>query len=213
MFFSRKIHNLKAVKNIRAGAKSKIVCFGDSITWGYFFGTQSNLNYPKSLQQKIKKNYPKSKVNIINEGHNGWTSSDAVGYMKHIIKLKPDLVIVMFGINDVMKNITLKEYLSNMKCIIKIIKDFGSDVLVLSPTKINRKINISLNIYSEKVLKLAKRNFVNFIDIRKIMQQILDIGGFEQNDFISVDTVHLKKDKYKIISNIVYKNMFNKNAL
>lgn len=213
MFFSKKTNNLKAVKKIKTGERSKIICFGDSITWGYFFGTQSNLNYPKSLQQKIKKHYPKSKINIINEGHNGWTSLDGVDYVKHIIKLKPDLVIIMFGINDVMKNITLKEYLYNMKCIIKIIKDFGSEVLVLSPTKINRKINTKLDIYSEKVLKLAKRNFVNFIDIRKTMQHILDIGGFEQNDFISVDTVHLKKDKYKIISNIIYKNMFNKSTL
>ncbi|MEZ7820897.1 MAG: GDSL-type esterase/lipase family protein [Patescibacteria group bacterium] len=210
MFFRRKIYNLKSVKNIESGVKTKIVCFGDSITWGYSFGAKSILNYPKSLQEKIKKHYQKSKIEVINEGHCGWTSSDAVCYLKNIIKLKPNLIIIMFGINDVMKGIKLKDYLKNIEYIIKVLKKAKIDIIVLSPTKINRKANLKLDIYSNKVLKLAKSKNINFIDIRKIMQQILDIGGFEQNDFISLDTIHLKKDRYKIISNIVYTNIFNK---
>ncbi len=212
MFFNKKVYNLKTIKNIKLGNDVKIVCFGDSITWGYNFGIQTRLNYPRRLKEKILKKYPNSKLSIINEGHSGWTSLNALNYIDNILNLKPNLVIIMFGINDVRKHISLQEYLNNMKNIINKIKKIGSDVIVLSPTKINKKINDKVDFYYKAIFKLSKTKNICFIDIRKVMQEVINLCGFDEDEFISIDKLHLKKDKYKIISNIIYKEMFNKNT-
>lgn len=179
IFFNRKI-NLRLTNNINNRLKYKIICFGDSITWGYSLGLKSPKNYPESLKKRIAKNYKKSNISVINEGHCGWTSFDAINYVDNIVKLKPNLVIVMFGINDVLKKTDLKKYLINMKNIIRIIKKSGSAVIILSPTKINKKINKILDIYSKKLLIISRHNGAKIIDIRKIMQKLSDIGGFEK---------------------------------
>lgn len=208
MFFNRKIYDIKFVNNIKNELESKVVCFGDSITWGYFLSMQSSLNYPASLKKIILKKHPKSSANVINEGHNGWTSLDALNYVYKIIELKPDLVILMFGINDVLKSVDIKDYLMNMKRIIKLIKMFGSDVIVLSPTEINRKDDKILDLYSKKLLVVAERNGAKIIDLRKIMKKIFKVAGFEKKHLISIDTIHLKNSNYSLIADIIYKKIF-----
>ena len=208
IFFDKKINNLKCVDNVKKGLKSKIVCFGDSITWGYTLGIQSPENYPASLKKRIKKEYPRSNISVINEGHNGWTSSDALSYVDKIIKLNPDLVIIMFGINDLLKGIDLKSYLFNIKQIIKKIKKFKIDVIFLSPTEINRNNNNILDVYARKALRIARYNGANIIDIRKIMKKTFKLMGVGKSYFLSIDTLHIKSSKYKIISELIYKKIF-----
>ena len=65
----------------------KIVCIGDSITFGY--GVQSNENWINILNDKLN-------ITFINRGLNGDTSSGMLfRSYEDIIKLKPNGVIIM----------------------------------------------------------------------------------------------------------------------
>jgi len=74
----------------------KILAFGDSLTYG--FGTDIKNSYPSVLAEKIR-------VEIINAGINGETSSDG---LRRLPSLLSDTgithMILCFGGNDILQN-------------------------------------------------------------------------------------------------------------
>jgi len=80
----------------QAADRPLLVCFGDSITAGY--GLQTGQAYPDYLQQKLDALGYHYKVS--NQGTSGATTKDAVGDLRSILLLHPEVVIVEFGGND-----------------------------------------------------------------------------------------------------------------
>lgn len=71
----------------------KIVCLGDSITWGFPFGPSSS--WVAMLQEALG-------VEVINRGINGNTTGDMLNRFDRIVlKHKPTNMIIMGGANDV----------------------------------------------------------------------------------------------------------------
>ena len=84
----------------------KIICFGDSNTWGYdprgYFGGQYSHPWPEILAEKLS-------CIVLNWGENGREiSSGIVGFPKDA-----DLVIIMLGTNNLLQG-TCPEEVSNM---------------------------------------------------------------------------------------------------
>ena len=70
----------------------KIVCIGDSLTYGY--GVRRSKVWTKIAEEKLK-------IEIINEGINGDTSSGMLSRFYNSVYIhKPDAVHIMGGIND-----------------------------------------------------------------------------------------------------------------
>jgi lysophospholipase L1-like esterase len=75
----------------------RIVCFGDSVTFGW--NIRHDLSYPYLLEKKLEGNYPE--VKVINSGVGGNTVTDALARIeKDVLSYKPHLVIINFGLND-----------------------------------------------------------------------------------------------------------------
>jgi acyl-CoA thioesterase-1 len=80
----------------RTADRPVLVCFGDSITAGY--GLHTGQSYPDFLQQKLDASGYHYKV--VNQGTSGATTKDALGAVRSILLLHPEIVIVEFGGND-----------------------------------------------------------------------------------------------------------------
>ncbi len=79
-----------------------VYCFGDSFTYG--IGSENKKGYPEQLQELCEKQYPGDHVKVINFGIPGSNSRQVLNYFKYILAsdsyVRPNLVIVMTGIND-----------------------------------------------------------------------------------------------------------------
>lgn len=84
---------------LMAGKPVTVVCWGDSVTAG---GSPSSPDkcYVELFRQRLKKAYPKARINLINAGIGGSsTDSRRAGYEKEVLDLNPDLITVEF-VND-----------------------------------------------------------------------------------------------------------------
>jgi len=92
----------------------KIMCFGDSLT----------RDYVPLFEKKFKEKLPEINAKIINKGIGGETSRDGLKRLDQILKEKPNIVIIGFGMNDKhnkQQKISLKEFHQNL---IKMINRF-----------------------------------------------------------------------------------------
>ena len=82
-----------------ANTEMKIVCFGDSLTYGY--GVLEHIAYPYYLSKELPKAYPQYTWEIRNSGINGHTTREALARLKgSVLQHKPQIVFIWFGSND-----------------------------------------------------------------------------------------------------------------
>lgn len=96
----------------------KIVCIGDSSTFGLGAENRQIYNYPNQLQQLLDESISNKKFQVINLGVPGANSSQVVHRLRNnILEYKPDLVIIMIGMNDIwnLKESNIIQYYYNNK--------------------------------------------------------------------------------------------------
>ncbi len=100
-----------------------IICFGDSITFGY--GAGPGEDYPTALGKLIKSP-------IVNAGVDGDTTITALERLENDVLAKnPRLVIVEFCGNDFLKKIPIETTIKNLTQIIQRIQENGSMVALV----------------------------------------------------------------------------------
>jgi acyl-CoA thioesterase-1 len=113
-----------------ADTRPTIVCFGDSITAGY--GVDPDHSYPAYLQQKIDaRGYH---YQVINQGVSGNTSKDAIGRVKDVLSLHPDVVIVEFGGNDGLRGFPINVTRTNLDQVVAALRNAHIKVLLAGIT-------------------------------------------------------------------------------
>lgn len=121
----------------------KIVFFGDSITdcERDRSNTKSLGNgYVKVLGDKLRPIYPDMDIELINKGVTGNEVCDLLARVEDdVIALKPDVVVIMIGINNTLhkfkfgKELDLKQLERDLKELIKRLKEAGIVVIFLEP--------------------------------------------------------------------------------
>jgi lysophospholipase L1-like esterase len=82
----------------------RIVCLGDSFTWG--FGVQTSDTFAARLEQALADKYPALDIQVLNAGVPGYGTADQLRFLEsRSAMLDPDLVVLQFlpG-NDFMEN-------------------------------------------------------------------------------------------------------------
>ena len=172
----------------------KILCFGDSNTFGYNPNNGSRYN-ENSRWTGILKNLCKNNYEIIEAGCNNRTAfsnnPDGIqftGYMilPEYLKKFYDIIILAIGINDLQKfyNPTLEEFETGIENIIKKIRENNPncDIIILSPSYITENILNSnfrfmfnqTSIRKSKQItpiyeKIANEYNCKFLDLNKIV--------------------------------------------
>ncbi|MEE9496485.1 MAG: arylesterase [Desulfobacterales bacterium] len=96
-----------------------IVAVGDSLTEG--LGVEEEFAYPAVLEERLRQQgYP---YQVVNAGISGETSSGTLSRIKWVLTLKPDIVILVIGANDGFRGIDPEFVKSNIRTIIKSLKE------------------------------------------------------------------------------------------
>lgn len=118
------------------GQPTKIVCFGDSIT-GVYYHTGGSRAWCDMLGIVLKQAYAKADLQMINAGMSGHTTANALARIEgDVIAKKPQLVVVMFGMNDVVR-VPLETYGKNMREIIRRCRQAGAAVVLCTPNAVS----------------------------------------------------------------------------
>jgi acyl-CoA thioesterase-1 len=106
-----------------------LLAFGDSLTEGY--GLARADSFPAQLEKLMRITRPDAVVR--NEGLSGDTSSGALARLPRVLsrlQAKPDLAIVEFGANDLIRGIPLPRTVANLDAILTELARCGIAVLL-----------------------------------------------------------------------------------
>jgi len=129
---SRPVALWKTPEKLKAGKAVKVVCLGDSVT-GVYYHTGGRRAYPEMLGLALKMAYPQAEVTAVNAGISGNTTIDALRRLqKDVLDHKPDLVTVMFGLNDMIR-VPMADFRVNLGQIIEQCRAVGAEVMLCTP--------------------------------------------------------------------------------
>jgi lysophospholipase L1-like esterase len=145
----------------------KVVCFGDSVT-GLYYHTGGVRAYTDFLGIALRRLYPKAKIEMINAGISGHTTDNGLARMeKDVIFHRPDIVTVMFGLNDLGKNGKLEAYRANLGRIVDRVRAAGGETILCTPNSVittERRPFEGLVKYCEVVREVAAAKRVPLCD-------------------------------------------------
>lgn len=175
----------REIKNINSKGKN-IICFGDSITFGY--GANPGEDYPTALAKMTE-------IPIINAGIDGDTTIEALKRMESdVLERDPLLVIIEFGGNDFLRKIPQEETLNNIKAMIEKIQAQGAMVAI---------VDISAGMF----LREYRLAFANMTKEKQAIFIPNILSGIITNPRLKSDFIHPNADGYKMIAQRIYRTV------
>ena len=170
-----------------ASPGENIVCFGDSITFGY--GVNAKEDYPAALAKLVS-------LPVINSGVDGDTTFEALKRLENDVLVKnPRLVIVEFCGNDFLKKIPREDTLKNLALIIERIQAKGAMVAL-----VDISAGFFFQEYRTAFKKLAAEKKAIFIPV--LLNKIIT------NPAMKSDFFHPNARGYQIIAKRIYQGIF-----
>ncbi|QDT46230.1 Arylesterase precursor [Symmachiella dynata] len=192
----------------------KVVCFGDSVT-GIYYHTGGRRAYTKLVQIALEKTKPRAIVQAINAGISGHTTRDALARIeKNVLAHKPDLVTVMFGLND-MTRVPLFEYRDNLTKIIEMCRAAGAEVLLCTPNSVydtKSRPEAKLEKYVAAVHQVAQAQQVEVADCYAAYQSLRSRDEFAWATLMS-DEIHPNLDGHKLIAEEIVQAILGRRIL
>lgn len=207
---------MRITERIRENAEGKhrpitIGFLGDSVTQGCFelyrtgektYATEirSYEAYHQKLKRLIEEVFPGVLVNTINAGISG---DNAVGgenrLERDILSFSPDLVVVCYGLNDVVKGAEgLNEYGEALEQIFQKLKESKTEIIFMTPNMIGERAvaeekdpllysvleetsllqrNGTMDSYMEKAKEVCKKNNVTVCDCYQKWKKLKENGA------------------------------------
>ena len=173
----------REIKNIDSKGKN-ILCFGDSITFGY--GANPGEDYPAALARMLT-------LPVINAGIDGDTSTEGLKRIESdVLDRDPLLVIVEFGGNDFLRKIPLDETIKNIEEIVNRIESRGAMVAIADVSA-----GMIMSGYRKELKRLSRK--YNTIFIPNLFSGILT------NPSLKSDSIHPNAQGYKVIAQKIYR--------
>lgn len=170
------------IKNADSKGKN-IICFGDSLTFGY--GVDKGLDYPSLLAKMTP-------IPVINAGVDGDSSGEGLKRLgADVLDKAPRIVIIEFGGNDFLLNIPIQVTLNNISEMIDKVQAKGAMVVVVDVSA-----GILLGEYRHGLRRLAQQKKAVFVS------GILE--GIVTNPKLKSDFLHPNNKGYKIIARKIY---------
>lgn len=142
------------------GENMRIVCLGDSTTYGFPYGPDAS--WTSMLANEIK-------GEVINKGINGNTTEDMLlRFKRDVLDLKPDYVIITGGINDVVQGESLAKITLNIENMAEKACQEGIRVIIGLPTPVDysawESVLKNLRIW---LIEFTHKNNLSLIDFCK----------------------------------------------
>ncbi len=161
-----------------------IICFGDSITFGY--GVAPQESYPLVLAKMVSEP-------VINAGIDGDTSTEALNRLEtDVLSRDPRLVVIEFGGNDFLRKVPLDLTVNNIKEMVEKIQARGAMVAITDISS-----GILMKEFRSPYWKIAKEKGAIFIPSVMV--------GIITNPQMKSDFFHPNAKGYKIIAERVFR--------
>jgi acyl-CoA thioesterase-1 len=176
----------------------KVVCLGDSITWGFPHGTE--YSWVRMLDDAIAGEF-------INQGINGNTTSDMLlRFERSVIKYNPTHVIIMGGINDVMCQESFDRISLNLKTMAEKAGENGIKVIFGTPTAVDDpQIERLLERIRRWIKDYARDNNIAVIDFASVF---FNSSGDIRQEFLLADGGHPTVEGYQALFAHIDFNVF-----
>ncbi len=192
---------LKTRQKLLAGESIRVVCFGDSVT-GVYYHTGSRRAYTDMVGIALRRGNPRAKVEMINAGISGHTTINALSRIDaDVLSHKPDLVTVMFGLND-MTRVSLEDYRVNLKQIVVKCRDAGAEVVLATPNNVintGSRPTEKLVQYCDAVREVGRELNVTVCDTYRELEAVRAHDLFDWRLLMS-DAIHPNMDGHKRIA-------------
>ncbi|MCB9875438.1 MAG: DUF2920 family protein [Planctomycetaceae bacterium] len=161
-------------RQLRTGQPTRIVCFGDSIT-GAYYHTGGVRAWCDMLGLALQQANPRANIEMVNAGISGHTTVNALARIENDVLAKdPDLVVVMFGMNDVTR-VPLEQFRDNTRTIARRCQEQGAAVILCTPNSVYEnpaRPNSRLAEFSEAVREVAAELKLPLVDCFSDWQQL-----------------------------------------
>lgn len=183
---------LQIVQSLETGKPVKIVCFGDSIT-GIYYHSGGRRAWSHALDRALRDIYPQSRFEMINAGISGNTTANGLERIeKDVLQHRPQLVAIMFGMNDVART-TAEDYRANLLEIVQRIRAVGSEIVLMTPNFIYDEDPLrplsKLREYAQIMRDVAREQNVPLADAFQIYEEIFQTNQAEWIRLMS-ETIH-----------------------
>lgn len=189
----------RTLTKLKRGESLRIVAFGDSITAGGD-ATRPELIFWKRWADELQRKYPAATIEAINGATGGDTTRNGLDRLtEKVLKEKPDLVLVGFGMNDHNKGgfgTPVEVFAQNLETMIdRIRKESGAEIILLSTFPPNPKWRYgshNMPAYADATEAVARRKQCAYVDIygnwvalasRKKPEDLLGNNINHPNDF------------------------------
>ena len=169
-----------------------VIVLGDSLVAGY--GLLKNDGFINQLQNKINSN--NIKLNLVNGGVSGETSSGLMNRLEWVLEEKFDGVIVSIGANDALRGINPKLTFQNINNILNYLKKNQIPSMLIgmkAPNNLGKRYVNKFNRIYPNLAKIYKVSFYPFF-----LKDVVLVPSLNQNDMIHPN----KKGVKKIVENI-----------
>jgi len=165
--------------------ETKILTFGDSLTFGY--GVSKDLSYPSKLSELLH-------VEVVNEGISGEFSVKGLERLPALLdKHKPQILVLCHGANDILKRNDLSSTKDNLNKMVLLAKEKGIFVLLVGVPSYDL---LSFNVPSF-YYEVARENGIEIED--RALKKILE------SDDLKSDQVHPNKLGYELMARNIAK--------
>ena len=169
-----------------------VIVLGDSLVAGY--GLLKNDGFINQLQNKINSN--NIKLNLVNGGVSGETSSGLMNRLEWVLEEKFDGVIVSIGANDALRGINPKLTFQNINNILNYLKKNQIPSMLIgmkAPNNLGKDYVSEFNKIYPNLAKIYRVSFYPFF-----LKDVVLVPSLNQNDMIHPN----KKGVKKIVENI-----------
>jgi len=170
---------------------AKIVCIGDSITWGFPFGPDYSWVDIASRDLGIQ---------IINRGINGDTADGLINRLaRDVLAYRPTHVVIMIGSNDARMGVSLKAYGKQVAHIAaQVVKNNIVPIIGLPVPSGDKWLEYTLVKYRQWLRSFAASGNIGLLDFSPIMT--LPDGTVNRECYL--DGVHPSKAGYQAMAGI-----------
>ncbi len=170
-----------------------IVAVGDSLTEG--LGVAEEFAYPALLEKKLRSEGYHYRV--INAGVSGETSSGTLARINWILKLKPDIVILVIGANDGLRGIDPELIKTNLLTLVRTLKEKSVTVLLGG-------MQMALNL-GEKYVSAFEDNYPLVAEEEKVDLIPFFLTGVAANPKLNqADGIHPTAEGYRVIVDHIF---------
>jgi lysophospholipase L1-like esterase len=184
----------RLTQKLERGEPVRLAATGDSITF-VCFHTDFKRNYLTFTADALRHAYPRAKIELTIAGNLGVTGTGLPKLVEKVLKDKPDLVFVMFGMNDCADGPGgLDRYDANLTKFIHQIREASVEPVILTQNEVVEDSldggrRLSLPLYMKRAVEVARREKAMCVDLFAKWQRLKEEKPGQWKQYLN-DAIH-----------------------